>query len=321
MRLSARQIDILRYLNDCGDTNVQRLADLVDVTAQTLRTELTALTGLLEGTGVSLSLLPGNVVHIDGAENLPAVLMEADGSGCLAPDEQIELYLLVDGGFVIMQRLADDLHTSRSYTEKHVAALRRDGSFPIRAERRLGIRFDGTPYQRVKRFMELMLPHVPGVDFLEELSRVETDGVPVLHGLSRHRVEASERLAQMLRQDRNESLTDDSYRRILLAALFLQSDGAPGSEPAAPQAPEALAGPLTQLATLPEAAQYRRRIEDACASAGIRFTASQTASCARVSPCISTPPPSGATPSTWCSSPTRSRRSATSTRSASRWRP
>lgn len=40
MKLSERQTGILRHLNDCGDTTVQRLCDLTDVTAQTLRSEL-----------------------------------------------------------------------------------------------------------------------------------------------------------------------------------------------------------------------------------------------------------------------------------------
>ena len=272
MKLSERQTGILRHLNDCGDTSVQRLCDLTDVTAQTLRSELQHLSGHLEGSGVSISLLPGNIVHIEGAENLPAVLMEAQKGDILGADEQIELYLLLSCGFVTMQQLADSLHMSRSFAEKRIAALRHDGTFPIKAERRLGIRYDGTGYERVKCFLDLMFPCVPGISFLDELSGVEELGIPVLRGISRNRIEQAQRFAQELRTDRFESLTDDSYRRLLLATFFLLNDDAPGK---GTDTREELSGPLTQLALLPDAARYRRRIDATCDELGMELASQQ----------------------------------------------
>ena len=272
MKLSERQTDILRHLNDCGDTAVQRLCDLTDVTAQTLRSELQHLSDHLEGSGVSISLLPGNIVHIEGAENLPAVLMEAQKGNVLGTDEQVELYLLLANESVTMQQLADSLHMSRSFTEKRIAALRHDDTFPVKAERRLGIRYDGTGYERIKCFLDLMFPCVSGIGFLDELSEVEELGIPVLCGISRNRIEQAQGFARELRTDRFESLTDDSYRRLLLAAFFLLNDNAPGK---ASEAGSTLAGPLTQLAVLPEAARYRRRIEAVCETLNIEFASQQ----------------------------------------------
>ena len=266
MKLSKRQTDILRHLNDCGDTSLQRLCDLEDVTTQTLRSELQSLASLVKHTGVSISLQPGNMVHIDGAENLPAILVESQPDEPLSPDELIELYLLVAKGWTTMHQLASDMHMSRSYAEKRIASIRHEGAFPIQAERRTGIRFGGGAYERCRRFVNLLAARISGIDFFQELSQVEQLGIPVLSGVSRDRVELAERAAQALRTSRYESLTDDSYRQLLLTLFYMFLDGSFDAED---NDIETTSGPLIQLALLPEAAQYRSRIVEVCDSLGM----------------------------------------------------
>ena len=266
MKLSKRQTDILRHLNDCGDTSLQRLCDLEDVTTQTLRSELQSLASLVKHAGVSISLQPGNMVHIDGAENLPAILVESQPDEPLSPDELIELYLLVAKGWTTMHQLASDMHMSRSYAEKRIASIRHEGAFPIQAERRTGIRFGGSAYERCRRFVNLLAARISGIDFFQELSQVAQLGIPVLSGVSRDRVDLAERAAQALRTSRYESLTDDSYRQLLLTLFYMLLDGSFDAED---NEIETTNGPLIQLALLPEAAQYRSRIVEVCDSLGM----------------------------------------------------
>lgn len=284
MRPTKRQIDILRYLNDCGEVELRQLCSVLGVTSSTVRSELRALEDVTTSAGIMVHLTPGNIVVVDGAQNLPNLLAELAGDAAIGTDELINLYLIFAEGFVTMQEIADALHVSKSLVEKRIARLKADGAVAIRSERRLGAAFGGTPYERVAACVDLLLPYVPGIDFLMELAVIEGEGIPVFEGLSRKRIEAGVAFARELRSDANESLTDDAYRRLLLSAVFLLSDDAPGSDDpamfeigadvATPQ-PFDLDGSLVQLASLPDALPYRRRVEKAARDSRANFTESQ----------------------------------------------
>lgn len=284
MRPTKRQIDILRYLNDCGEVELKQLCSVLGVTSSTVRTELRALEDITAASGVSVHLAPGNIVLVDGAQNLPNLLTELSGDETLGTDELIELYLVFAEGMVTMQEIADALHVSKSLVEKRIARLKADGAMPIKTERRLGVAFGGTPYERVVSCVDLLMPYVPGVDFLMELAVIEAEGIPVFEGLSRKRIEAGVGFARELRSDANESLTDDAYRRLLLSSVFLLSDDAPGADDpamfeigvdAATPQPFDLDGSLVQLASLPDALPYRRRVEKSARDNRANFTESQ----------------------------------------------
>lgn len=284
MKPTKRQIDILRYLNDCGEVELKQLCTVLGVTSGTVRTELHALEDITAPAGVSIHLTPGNVVTVEGAHNLPNLLAELVSEAVIGTDELIHLYLIFADGFVTMQEIADALHVSKSLIEKRVARLKTDSAMPIKSERRLGVAFGGTPYERVTTCVDLLLPYIPGVDFLMELAIIEGEGIPVFEGLSRKRIEAGVSFARELRSDANESLTDDAYRRLLLTSVFLLSDGAPGTDDpamfeigvdAATPQPFDLDGSLVQLASLPDALPYRRRVEKAARDSRASFTESQ----------------------------------------------
>lgn len=284
MKITKRQIKILRHLNDCGESELKQLCALVDVTPATMRTEIQTINELFEAEGVELLVNPGSIVSVEGAQNLPKILAEAESDAPFEPDDLIVLYAVVVGEYAPLQTIADALHVSKSFLEKRVAHLKKDATPRIVTEHRLGMKFAGTPYERAAAFTELMLPHVSGVDYLLELGEIENEGIPVFSGLSRKRIEAAVNFAKDLRKDNNESLTDDSYRQILLYATFLLSDDAPGAHDCAPYTtsldvvrPESfdLDGSLVQLATLPEALQYRNRVTKAALDAHAEFSESQ----------------------------------------------
>lgn len=210
IRATERQIQILRYLNDCGDVDLARLCEVVGVTAQTLRTEVSAINRLFSelaspaqapapmpsgSQAPCLELAPGNVVRVRNAAALPAALVALEASPASDPVDQIMLYLVVSGTYVTTQAIADALHMSRSFVEKRVAELRRDPSARarIKSERRLGLAFEGSPYDRAVAFSELMMPRIAGIDYLAELSHAEEDGVPVLQGITRERLQEPSR--------------------------------------------------------------------------------------------------------------------------------
>lgn len=145
MRASKRQIDMLRYLNDCGDVKLKQLCAVLGVTAQTVRTELASLEKLTVSANVTVRLTPGNIVMVEGPQNLPNLLTELLSDAAMGSDELLELYLLFSDGFVTMQEVADALHVSKSLVEKRIARLKSQDGFAIRTERRLGIAYGGTP--------------------------------------------------------------------------------------------------------------------------------------------------------------------------------
>ena len=284
MKPTKRQIDILRYLNDCGGVELKQLCAVQGVTSNTIRSELRTLEAITADSGVLVHLTPGNIVVADGAQNLPNLLAELSSDAMLGTDELIKLYLLFADEAVPMQEIADALHVSKSLVEKRVARLKAVGEMSIKTERRLGVAFGGTPYERVVACVDLLMPHVPGVDFLAELAVIEDEGIPVFEGLSRKRIEAGVAFARELRSDANESLTDDAYRRLLLSSVFLLSDNAPGTDDpamfeigvdAATPQPFDLDGSLVQLASLPDALPYRRRVEKSARDNRASFTESQ----------------------------------------------
>ena len=284
MQATKRQIDILGYLNVHGDVDLDHLCADLDVSRATVRSELKGLADVLAGTDVAVTMLPGNVVHAEGACNLPELLVELNALREPSSDDLIKLYLLVSVDYVAMQQVADDLHMSRSFVEKRIAEYRREGSFCVASDRRAGVAYCGTPYDRLTQFAQLVFDYIPGVDFMAELSALESAGVPILDGLTRRRIDAALAFSGELREDDNESLTDDAYRQLLVRAMFLLADDAPGSGDPAPFVTDVdvmsprefeLSGPLVSLASLPGAIDYRRRVEAAATHVRAAFTESQ----------------------------------------------
>lgn len=64
MRATKRQIDMLRYLNDCGDVKLKQLCAVLGVTTQTVQTELAVLEALTASANVTVHLTPGNIVVV-----------------------------------------------------------------------------------------------------------------------------------------------------------------------------------------------------------------------------------------------------------------
>ncbi len=284
MQASERQVKILDYLNVHGDVSLDHLCADLDVSKATVRSELKGLESVLEGSGIALTMLPGNIVRCEGSHNLPGLLVELGAHRDPSSDDLIKLYLLVSVDYVSMQQIADDLHMSRSFVEKRIAEYRREGCFRIASDRRAGVAYCGSPYERLAQFSDIAYEHFPCVDFMAELARLESAGVPVLDGLTRRRIESSIAFADELRQSDNESLTDDAYRQLLIRSTFLSSDDAPGSGDPAPFVTDVdilsprefeLSGPLVSLASLPGAIAYRRRVDNAAAHARASFTESQ----------------------------------------------
>lgn len=284
MRLSERQSVILRALNSRGGMSIDQLCQLTGSSKPTVRAEIQAISDALEPEGVSVRIEAGGIVVVSCPQKLPAILAALESEKTPDSDELIKLYLLLKDDFVSMQEVADSLHMSRSFVEKRIAEFRHGDEFPVVADRRSGVLFGGTPYERVSLFAHLMMPFVPGVDFASELARLESEGVPASEGISRKRQQAAVVFADDLRHDANESLTDEAYRQVLVYAAFLLMDDAPGSADAPatttgvetqPLRPFDLAGPLVSIATLPDALPYRRRVEAAAAKARVTFTESQ----------------------------------------------
>ena len=103
MRPTKRQIDILRYLNDCGEVELKQLCSVLGVTSSTVRTELHALEDVTASAGVAVHLTTGNIVTVEGAQNLPNLLTELASDAAIGTDELINLYLIFADDFVTMR--------------------------------------------------------------------------------------------------------------------------------------------------------------------------------------------------------------------------
>ena len=284
VKLSERQSMILRMLNSRGGVSVDQLCAFTETSKPTVKAEIQALNKALDSQGISIRIETGGTVVVNCPQKLPGLLAALECEKSPDSDGLIKLYLLLKDDFVSMQEIADSLHMSRSFVEKRIADFRRGEEFPVVSDRRSGVIFGGSPYERVALFADQMMPYIQGVDFVSELARLEDEGVPASEGISRKRSQAAVTFADALRHDINESLTDEAYRQLLIYAAFLLMDDAPGCDdvPAISAGVEAeplrsfdLAGPLVSLATLPDALPYRRRVEVAAAKARVSFTESQ----------------------------------------------
>lgn len=226
MKFTNRQFMILHYLYEYERGDVKELSKLLQVTPQTIRTELINLQVALDEEGIEVEINHNSQIAVVGRENLSAFMKKAKLHKEFCLDDQIVLLLVLSPGFVVLQDIADFLFVSKSSAEKRVALVLKSRPEEIGSIRHHGIRYTGAQDKRRLAFVDMLLPYLNGVDYYEELSLFHQLHFPLLSYIKEEHIEKAADVIDRLTLDRGIQFNDTSLNEIFLTLLFALWNGA-----------------------------------------------------------------------------------------------
>lgn len=168
MKFSKRQVEILQYLNAYQKTTVKQMSQKIGVTAQTIKSELTALEKVLGAYNITVEFQSGKGIKVYGSNNLERLLKISEMSIEFSVQNQVVLLLLLNRDFLILQDIADELFISKSQIEKLMPAIMKEYGDTVVSIRHYGYKYNGTELERRKLFVKLMDPYMQELDLAEK---------------------------------------------------------------------------------------------------------------------------------------------------------
>ena len=178
MKLTKRQINLLKLINDYPNYTLKQITSSLEVTSQTIKTEIKNLEKLLSKYDIRINLIQGKTFEVEGVENLNFMLRESESLVEFPIKNQILLVLLLNEDFLVIQEIADILYVSKSLVEKQMAIIMKGFKNDIQALRHYGVRYNSSQIERRSYFVKLMSPYIKGIDFEKEME--EFDSVHLL---------------------------------------------------------------------------------------------------------------------------------------------
>ena len=170
MKLSKRQSQMLNFLNENQETTMKLLSEQLDVTSQTIKSELQALEGVLASYGITIDIQSRNGIKVINPENLPSFLKSSEVLYEFSLQNQLLLMLVLYDDFLIMQDIADKLYVSKSLVEKQIPLLLKKYKDKIQSLRHYGYRFNGSEVDRRSIFVKLISPYLQGLNFKDGIA-------------------------------------------------------------------------------------------------------------------------------------------------------
>lgn len=140
MKLIRRQVKLMNTMNENPGFGLRELSEMLGVSTQTVKADLQNLAPFMQDYGVKAEILPGNQLRIEGMENIAYLLKSSSLMMEFSLEKQVQLILLLQSDFMVLQDIADRLYVSKSLVEKVMAALLKQYPEELQATRHYGIR-------------------------------------------------------------------------------------------------------------------------------------------------------------------------------------
>ena len=222
MKLIRRQVKLMNTMNENPGFGLRELSEMLGVSTQTVKADLQNLAPFMQDYGVKAEILPGNQLRIEGMENIAYLLKSSSLMMEFSLEKQVQLILLLQSDFMVLQDIADRLYVSKSLVEKVMAALLKQYPEELQATRHYGIRNIASDMKKRSRFVELLEPYLQGIDFEEELRQFHNNHFPLLEYIQSEEIARAEDVIDYLQSVQSFSFTDESIRQLFLHLLYIQ---------------------------------------------------------------------------------------------------
>ena len=221
MKLTKRQINLLKLINDYPNYTLKQITSSLEVTSQTIKTEIKNLEKLLSKYDIRINLIQGKTFEVEGVENLNFMLRESESLVEFPIKNQILLVLLLNEDFLVIQEIADILYVSKSLVEKQMAIIMKGFKNDIQALRHYGVRYNSSQIERRSCFVKLMSPYIKGIDFEKEMEEFDSVHFPILKYFSKEDILTVKNSLEVIKNTTNFVFTDESFKQLFLYLLFI----------------------------------------------------------------------------------------------------
>lgn len=223
VKLMRRQIKLIRIIYENPQWTLKDISKKLDVSLQTLKSDLQQLREPMQPYHVMISVLPGNQIRLLGQENVNYMLKEFQSMQDFSLEKQAYLLLLLKDKFMVLQDMADVLFVSKSLMEKVMSVMLKKYPDEIESVRHHGIRIISSQMERRNAFGELIMPYLKGVDFQKELESFHENHFPILDYVDREAVGDAVQAVQKIRSSRAFHFTDESIIMLFLQMIYIVS--------------------------------------------------------------------------------------------------
>lgn len=221
MKLTNRQIKLLSIINNYPNYTLKQITSTLEVTSQTVKSELKNLKDLLQNYDITINILQGKYLEVYGMGNLTEMIKEAEGLLEFPIKNKILLILILNEDFLVLQDIADKLYVSKSLVEKQMASIIKEYKGDIQSLRYYGVRYSGSQIERRALFVKLVHPYVKGIDFLSELEVFNELHFPILNYFSNKDIIRVKNSLKILQNTTDFVFTDESFSQLFLYLLFI----------------------------------------------------------------------------------------------------
>lgn len=221
MSLSKRQSQILSFLNENQQTTMKLISEQLEVTAQTIKSELQALESVLVSYNITIDIQSRNGIRVINPENLPSFLKSSEVLYEFSLQNQLLLMLVLYDDFLIMQDIADKLYVSKSLVEKQIPLLLKKYKDKIQSLRHYGYRFNGSEVDRRSIFVKLISPYLQGLNFKDGILSFNELHFPLLDYFNEEAMDKAMEAIDIIKENSIFSLTDESIKQFFIYLIFV----------------------------------------------------------------------------------------------------
>lgn len=221
MHLIRRQIRLVRAIYENKQLGLKELSQHLGVSLQTVKSDLSQLTAIMNDYHVRMMLLPGNQIQLLGQENVGYMLKEFQSMQDFSLEKQARLLLLLQSGFIVLQDMADALFVSKSLMEKVMSVMLKKHAESLESVRHHGIHDVSLQMERRNTFAELIMPYLKGIDFAQEIEEFHQNHFPLLDYIDRTEVANAAEAMRLIQSSTTFSFTDESVTMLFLQMIFI----------------------------------------------------------------------------------------------------
>ncbi|TCS81024.1 BglG family transcription antiterminator [Pectinatus cerevisiiphilus] len=222
MKLVRRQVNLIKCIIENPKVGIKELGKTMNVSMQTVKSDLQNIKGFMKDHDVTIEILPGNQLCIYGIENMPYVLKISELMLEFSLEKQIILMMLFNDSFVVLQDMADTLYVSKSLIEKIMASLLKKYPEELQSTRHHGIRSIASQIEKRSRFVEVMEPYVQGINFTKELKQFHVRHFPILQYIIPEYIIKGMKALHYLQSISAFIFTDEAICQFFLQIIYIQ---------------------------------------------------------------------------------------------------
>lgn len=221
MKFTQRQANLLSYLYQYETISLKQLAKQLDVTIQTVKSELQVLGDVFISYGISIDIRSGKDIVVHGRSQLSKLIKMTEINLEFPVQQQILLILVLNKKYLVLQDIADELYISKSLVEKIMPSLLKQYPEQIKSQRHYGYIFNVSEVNRRELFVKLLSPYLQGTNYEEGIRNFSSTHFELVHYFSKDIIEQAKRAINNVLYFHEFQLTDESLKMLFLYLIYI----------------------------------------------------------------------------------------------------